>query len=307
MSKKIDEIVEDIQLAYARCIEGIFNCWTHDDDGGCNYEATGKRQVFTINNLTVIFQPVDPNDGWAEDGVIIMTPTKESGIKLTKAMFTKAKPLLEVVEEKLVDSYNSFVSKYKFWYDASSKEKLTFKDMTTMITPIFLDESSSTPKIRFKWHLKCTYDSISRWWNPVELINWKQSLPSYKRYRVQKETKNIDTLKKCLEDVLVKKSELLLIPESSLNEEQKNTLTGIEWNIQNLNEGIPEYEKKLVMPEPTETAYLHEDEEYLLEWIEETGYGSCKHRKETYGNKVPVSYEEAFPDRPKAGKKRSRE
>jgi hypothetical protein len=303
---KTEFIVQDIQLAYARCIEGIFNCWTHDDDGGCNYEATGQRQVFTMNNLTVIFQPVDPNDGWAEDGVIIMTPTKESGIKLTKTMFTKAKPLLDIVEEKLVDSYNSFVSKYKFWYDANSKEKLTFKDMTSMITPIFLDESSSTPKIRFKWHLKCTYDSF-RWWNPVELINWKQSLAAYKRYRVQKETKNIDTLKKTLENTILEKEKLLLIPEESFNVIDEANLKSADVNIDNLNKVIDYYQKKLLEDEPAETAYIHEDEEYLTAWIEEEGYGSCKHRKETYGNKVPVSHEEAFPDRPKAGKKRSRE
>jgi hypothetical protein len=301
------EIFEDIQLAYARCIEGIFNCWTHDDDGGCNYEATGKRQVFTMNNLTVIFQPVDPNDGWAEDGVIIMTPTKESGIKLTKAIFNKAKPLLETVEEKLVDSYNSFVSKYKFWYDANSKEKLTFKDMTDMITPIFLDESSSTPKIRFKWHLKCTYDSISRWWHPVELINWKQSLSAYKRYRTQKITKEIDEIKKSIEDTLLKKEKLLQIPEESFDLNDEAHLRSAIYHIKNMNEQAVYHQERLLEAEPEEKNYIDTDEEYLLEWIEEDGYGSRKHRKEIYGNKLPVSYEEAFPDRPKAGKKRSRE
>lgn len=301
-------IIEDIQLAYAECLERLFNCWVHDDDGGCNYEATGQRRVFTINNLTVIFQPIDPNDGWAEDGCVIITPNKECGVKFTKALFDRAKPLLNIAEEKVVDSYNNFVTKYKFWYDTCGKDKLTFKDMTNMLTPIFLDETSSTPKIRFKWCLKCTYDSF-RSWNPVELINWKKTLPAYQRHRLHEESKYIEKLKSCLEEVTLKREALLLTPKSEFTEDQRRNLEGLDWNINNLTESISMYQKKLATaePEPAETAYIHEDEEYLTEWIEEEGYGSRKHRKETYGNKLPVSYEEAFPDRPKAGKKRSRE
>jgi hypothetical protein len=41
----------------------------------------------------LIYQPIGDEPWWVENACILMMPTKESGIKLTKAMFNKAKPL----------------------------------------------------------------------------------------------------------------------------------------------------------------------------------------------------------------------
>jgi hypothetical protein len=298
---KLVEILEDCQLAYAEVLERIFNCYTHDDDGGCNQEATGEKRVFKVNDIMLIYQPMGDEPWWVENACILMMPTKESGIKLTKAMFNKAKPLFDEVEKKLIDSVNGFISKYNGWIEPFGESKIDFKKITGIFEPINFDEKSG--KIKIKWELKTLYETPSRWWNPVELINWKYSLPRYAVYRENRIRENIkrveDIIQENLKTALKYKEELYLLKSDDpkykeLSDKIERTNEWISFKTSQ----IEELEKEIhIPPEPYKNYIDCDDDEYLKEWYSNEGKG---HKRSSL-----VTYEDAFSiAEPLSGKKR---
>jgi hypothetical protein len=265
---KSDTFIEDLQVAYADVVENIFNCWTHDDDGGCDYDAVGRKQVYTMNNVLIIYQPIAPGDGWVDDGCILIGFTKESGKKLTAAIWNKAKPLFREVEKKLIDSFNGFVTKYQGWMEVTDDKELTFEDLLSIKSPIDFDEKSKM--LKMKWNLKVYYETLSRWWNPIELINWKYSLPRYEVYRQAnfakkfKETEDrIQSKKDTLEELKKKLkfsngSEVFILKSKIANAED-----AIQCDSENLEE------LRIIASKPKEKCekYIDEDEEYIKEWF----------------------------------------
>ena len=294
MSKSSSMFLQDLQLAYAEVLERIFNCYTHDDDGGCNHEATAQKGVFTINDVMVIYQPIGDELWWVENSCILMMPSKESGIKLTKAIFNKATPLFREVEKKLIDSVNGFITKYGGWIEPlgrvseeTCEPKLTFNKITGIFAPIDFDEKSG--KLKMKWELKTLYETLSRWWNPVELMNWKYTLPAYKRYRFSKYTNIISIIKSKMEEniEILNKNRTRIIALKESTQEYKDTLENIKNKselIEYQESEIERYTNILNKDHDPEEKYIDCDDEYIAEWYKRPG-----HNRSTL-----VTYEDAF-------------
>ena len=106
-----NSVADDFGLAYATVLTKIFNQWIHDEDGGCDYDSVGQRQVMTFNNIMAIFQPKG-SEGWIEEAALIFTLTKEgkaAGHKLNEAAFKSFGPIIETVNKKLFESWTKFI------------------------------------------------------------------------------------------------------------------------------------------------------------------------------------------------------
>jgi hypothetical protein len=282
-----DIFIKDLQVAYADVVENIFNCWTHDDDGGCDYDAVGRKQVYTINNVMIIYQPIAPGDGWVDDGCVLIGPTKESGMTLTNAVWKKAKPLFREVEKKMIDSFNSFVTKYQGWMEITNDEPLSFNQLLSIKSPIDFDEKSK--KLKMKWELKTYCHIISRWWNPVELMNWKYTLP---RFEVNRQ-KIMNDFKKQFEEAIQKTTLDIQELKQKLKVSDGTDSINLNEKLSNAEENLvyqnTEFEKLKIrasnLKEPQEQ-YIDCDEDYIKEWFgtEHYDYKRTKH----------ITYEEAF-------------
>jgi hypothetical protein len=299
MTSTFNKFAFDLQLAYADVLEKIFNDWTHLDDGACNYESTGKKHFYVMNSVQVIYQPIGTEPCWYDDACVIFTPTKESGITFTKAMYNKAKPLLRECEQKLIDSVNGFITKYGGWIEPSNDKPLTFKQIVGIVTPLEFDEKYG--KLRFRWELKSLYDNLSRYWNPVELMNWKYSLASFQVYNASEIHKDIKDVKNSISGLKQKASECkvqiaFLDPNSDeytdLQSKMQNAYSWISIQTDNLKI----LEESLMKPFPVQEKYICEDEEYIKDWFKSHG--------DTYVRKNTISYMDAFPELYMSGKKR---
>jgi len=306
MTSTFNKFAFDLQLAYADVLEKIFNDWTHLDDGACNYESTGKKHFYVMNSVQVIYQPIGTEPCWYDDACVIFTPTKESGITFTKAMYNKAKPLLRECEQKLVDSVNGFIAKYGAWIESSNDKPLTFKQIVGIVTPLEFDEKYG--KLKFKWELKSLYDNLSRYWNPVELMNWKYSLASFRVYKIAEIHKDIQDVRNCIAKLRQESSEHklqldFLNPESEeykdLQSKMKNAYSWI--SIQNDN--LKVLEESLVKPFPIQERYIDEDDTHIKSWF---GTNEEANNRPGYIRKNLISYKDAFPELYIVGKKRPR-
>jgi hypothetical protein len=299
MTSTFNKFVFDLQLAYADVLEKIFNDWTHLDDGACNYESTGKKHSYVVNSVQVIYQPIGTEPCWYDDACVIFTPTKESGITFTKAMYNKAKPLLRECEQKLIDSVNGFITKYGGWIEPSNDKPLTFKQIVGIVTPLEFDEKYG--KLKFKWELKSLYDNLSRYWNPVELMNWKYSLASFQAYNASEIHRDIQDVKSSISGLKQKASEYkvqiaFLDPNSDeCKDIQSKMQNAYSW-ISLQNDNLKVLEESLLKPFPFQEKYIDEDEEYIKDWFKSHG--------DIYVRKNTISYVDAFPELYITGKKR---
>ena len=317
---KVEIFLRDLQYAYAKAMKNIFDCWVHDDDGGCDYDAVGYRQTVTYNNILVIYQPMGKADEWREDGAILLMPTKESGFEITAAIVAKAKPLFEEVENKVIDSYNGFVRKFGHWIQPTVKAGLTgpgdmdFHKITGIFDPIRFDKGV----LKFKWHIKALWNGPLYRWHPVELIQWYHTLPAHIEYCKVKHEKLVADLIPTIQEMKLNldAQETEVISVKISEERKKELLESIEntkYYITQKELVLESSEKTFTAPSPTDN-YTDDDESYLFEWYEENKTGSGK---KGYLNDPSdcmiakeVSYEDAFPLRfpkPVAGKKRGAE
>lgn len=292
-----DIFIKDLQVAYADVIENMFNCWTHDDDGACDYDAVGRKQVYTINNVMIIYQPIAPGNGWVDDGCVLIGPTKESGMNLTNAIWKKAKPLFREAEKKMIDSFNSFVTKYQGWMEITDDGPLSFNKLLSIKAPIDFDEKSK--KLKMKWELKTYCHIISRWWNPVELMNWKYSLPRFEvnRQRIINETKKqfeeaIQKTTLNIEDLKQK----LKVSEGSELELLKSELSSVEELLTYQTLEVEKLKIKASNPKEPQEQYIDCDEDYIKEWFgTEQSPSLLDVRKQySYRRTRHITYEEAF-------------
>jgi hypothetical protein len=319
------EFLEDLQLAYAKILIAIFTHLTHYDDGGCDYDQVGYRKTFIYNNVFVIYQPIDPDNGWIEDGCILMMPTKESGVNMTSSISSRASDLFHEVENKFIDSYNGFVGKYGHWIEAVPEAKAlkpqTFQNITSIHTPISFDGKN----FKMKWHIKALWEGPTYVWNPKELINWMYTLPAYKRYNENIINRHLEVLQKDLIEhqsifnenlekmkdynkvqkfVDIKDEKIKLAKEIDI----QNTMTiDKKKYIQNLKNSLREknYQKE------SNTSYIEDEEERLPKWFKEQSNPDTKFYMNMDSQKMiakVLSYEEAFPERVRlCGKKRKLE
>jgi hypothetical protein len=308
MSKSTESFLQDLQFAYAEVLERIFNSWTHIDDGGCNYEATGKKQLLTFNSVQVVYQPVGTEPCWFDDAYVIIFPKKDSGNVLTKSVFTKLQPLLETVEEKLIDSFNGFVQKCGDWIEPIGSKKITFNQMTSISEPLYFDEKSG--KLKMKWEIKSLYahQYHSQCWNPVELINWKHSLPAFIRHNEFETLENVKEINKYVQ-IEMKQGTEDILKASKLNSESVE-YKEITEKIKNLyswislhTENIKKLEESLSKPYPLQKNYTNEndDVETTKHWFGENTASNTEKIQQ-----ILISYKDAFPERQLSGRKRSR-
>lgn len=260
-------IADDLQLMYADIVTKIFNSWTHLDDDACEHVSIGTKQIWTMNSVTAVYQPIrekgETSVQSTEEGYVILYPNKEfsdslskkfsDSIKFSSETFNKAKPKLRLVEDKLIESYNSYVKKYNGWIEDVPRESLNFEKLANILKPIHYDEKSK--KIKIKWSIKYLYNGVSRNWNPVELMNWMYSLPAYVKYRKVKNIKDVQETIEFLNNELTKPPE-----ERELTIEQSNNI-------------INKLKEKLENPITLETEY---NEGYDEEYIKRKVYGGFK-------------------------------
>jgi hypothetical protein len=320
---KIELFIQDAQLAYAKAISNLFNCWVHDEDGGCDYDAIGYKQVVIVNSALLIYQPMGkPGEGWIDNGSILIMPTKESGIKLNDALVNKLKPFFEEVDNKLVDSYNGHVKKFGYWIEnlktgGSKTDKPDFKKITGIFDTIKFDKGI----LKFKWLIKVLWNGPCSYWYPIELINWFKQLPAYERFKYERYRINKKKLEERIEESM-QKIRRMEADVKTLGETPD--LEDLEIKVEELHHSI-EREKMYAHsvdvslqdlintrdePEPSLRAYT-EDDEYVVEWYKENENGDKKVR--CYGEcskdmiASEITYSHAFPERipePISGKKR---
>lgn len=185
-------IIDDLQLLYADIVTKIFNSWTHLDDDACEEVSIGTKQVWTMNSVTAVYQPIrEKGEIMVEEGCVILYPMDKK-VSFSVKLFEKAKPYLKIVEDKLIESYNSYVTKYDGWIEDVPREGLNFEKLTNILKSLHYDEKSK--KLKIKWSIKYLYDGVSRDWNPVELMNWMYSLPAYMKYRKDKDAKEVEEI-----------------------------------------------------------------------------------------------------------------
>ena len=209
-------IIDDLQLLYADIITKIFNSWTHLDDDACEEVSIGTKQVWTMNNVKAVYQPIrEKGEIMVEEGCVILYPMDKT-VSFSVKLFEKAKPYLKIVEDKLFESYNSYVTKYDGWIEDVPREGLNFEKLANILKPLHYDEKSK--KLKIKWSIKYLYDGVSRDWNPVELMNWMYSLPSYMKYRKDKDAKEIEEIEGYLKANIEKYSDVTTPSEIELRD-----------------------------------------------------------------------------------------
>jgi hypothetical protein len=132
-------------------------------------------------------------------------------------MCIRDRPKLHEVEDKLIESYNSYITKYGGWIEDIPREGLNFERLTSILKPLHYDEKSK--KLKIQWSIKYLYDCVSRNWNPLELMNWMYSLPSYKTYKKSIDLKDSQEMTEFISNELSKPPE-----ERDLTDEQSNNI-----------------------------------------------------------------------------------
>lgn len=310
MTIKHKLFLEDLQFAYAKVLAMLYHTLVHDDDGGCDWDQVGYKKTYTFNNVLVIYQPIG-KEGWIEDGCLLFMPTKESGMTITESFFMKNKSIFEDVENKFIDSYNGYVSKYGYWIeDTASMARMshTFQSIVGITQPLCFENG----KLKMKWTIKALWEGPRYRWYAKELIAWSNTLPAFTRY-IEKKTQDYkEKMKSQLEDI----DEEIKTKQMKLEEFRKThkfvdmtkEIDEVQKEINKLNESksiieaysYHEYEKLEYIED--------EDEDELKRWYEE------QKEKPFYlqldiekMNASIISYKEAFPERSVSGKKRVRE
>ena len=312
------EFLEDLQFAYAKILTGIFTHLVHDDDGGCDYDQVGYKKTFIYNSVFVLYQPINPGDGWIEDGCILMMPTKESGVKMTPSIANKATEVFREVENKFIDSYNGFVGKYGHWIEATPQSAAsnlqTFQNITSILHPIHFDGKN----FKMKWHIKALWEGPTYRWNPKELMNWMNTLPAALKYRTQKTNKSIEKIEEAMNEAqkqvdehLLKMGELCKMQKFVDVKQEKiklaEAINYLESNINDFSKHIREMQESVNTPEIVRE-YIDDEEDRFPTWFIEQANKDTKFYMNMDSRRMVakvISYEEAFPERVKiSGKKR---
>jgi len=310
MSAKHKLFLEDLQFAYAKVLAMLYHTLVLDDDGGCDWDQVGYKKTFTFNNVLVIYQPIG-KEGWIEDGCLLFMPTKESGMTITEALFTKNKSIFEEAENKFIDSYNGFVSKYGHWIEDTIgmiRNNFTFQSITGITQPLYFENG----KLKMKWTIKALWEGPRYRWYAKELISWTKTLSAYVRYCEMK-TKNYKLKMQPQLEIMNDELKVKQVKLEELHKTQK--FVDMTKEIEEIQKDIKDLkESKSVM----EAYSYHEHEK--LEYIEDENEDELKlwyqeqKEKPFYlqlgAEKMTasiVSYNQAFPERIVAGKKRSRE
>jgi hypothetical protein len=321
MSKN-EIFLQDAQLAYARAISNLFNCWVHDEDNGCDYDAIGSKQVSIYNSAVLIYQPMGkPDEGWIDNGSILIIPTKESGIKLNEALTNKLKPLFQEVDNKLIDSYNGHVKKFGHWIEVFGPKTDTpdFKKITGIFDTIKFDKGV----LKFKWFIKCLWMGPCSYWYPVELINWYKTLPAYERYRYIRyrinRTKLEERISECEKSILDKETSLRILTKTPDLEDLDAKVEELTDNIErekmyahSLDISLLKLNESMNHPDVLITDYS-EDDKFVEEWYrdnaEKNQFGRCFGECSKDMIAKEISYSHAFPERESSlsGKKRKSE
>jgi hypothetical protein len=310
MSAKHKIFLENLQFAYAKVLGMLYHTLVHNDDGGCDWEQVGSKKTYTFNNIIVIYQPIG-KEGWIEDGCLLFMPTKESDMTITEAFFKKNKTVFEEVENKFIDSYNGYVSKYGYWIEdtvSMTRKSHTFQSITDITQPLCFENG----KLKMKWTIKALWEGPRYRWYAKELIVWMKTLSAYTRY-IEKKTQDYKIKLKSQLDTLDEEKKMKQVKLEELQKAHKSVDTTkeieeVQKEMNSINEtksiieaySYHEYEKL--------EYFEDEDEEELKTWYEEqkTKPFYLQLGAEKMIASV-VSYNQAFPERIVAGKKRSRE
>lgn len=171
----MEALKKDFGIAYATVLTKIFNCWMHDEDGGCDYDAVGRRQVLNFGTILAIFQPKGAGDCWVEEAALIFTLTKEGKAAGHKLNLRTFEPIIETVNKKLFESWTNFIgSRQNKWMEPmETKEFATYQDFVNPLCGITKPLEEGGGVIKFSYTIKYWYmDYHINYWNPLELIQW---------------------------------------------------------------------------------------------------------------------------------------
>jgi hypothetical protein len=314
MSAKHKKFLEDLQFAYAKVLAMLYHTLVHNDDGGCDWEQVGQKKTFTFNNVLVIYQPIG-KEGWIEDGCLLFMPAKESGMTITEAFFKKNKTVFEEAENKFIDSYNGFVSKYGHWIEdtvSMNRQSHTFQSIVDITQPLCFENG----KLKMKWTIKALWEGPRYRWYAKELMSWTKTLPAYTRYCEMKtqnyKLKMQPQLDSMNDELKVKQVKLDELQKTQKFVDMKEEIDEIQKEIKELHESktlIETYSYYESYGKQEKSEYIEdEDEEELKLWYEEqkTKPFYLQMNSEKMLANV-LSYDTAFPERKVVGKKRSRE
>lgn len=310
MSAKHKTFLEDLQLAYAKVLILLYHGLVHDDDGGCDWEQVGQKQTLTFNSVFVIYQPIG-NEGWIDDGCLLFMPTKDSGMTITESFFKKHIEVFQEVENKFMDSYNGYVRKYGYWIEDTThmkQKRFTFQSIVGIKQPLCFENG----KLKMKWTIKALWEGPRYRWYAKELITWMKTLPAYTRY-IEKKTQNykmklqsqLDTIETELKVKQVKLDGFLITQKFV---DVSKEIHEVQEEIKRLNDAKSRIEE-YTYSEYEKLEYIEdEDEDELKAWYEEQKtkpYYLQLGVDKMFAN--TINYNDAFPERKVAGKKRGRE
>lgn len=253
MEKK--EFLEDIQLAYTNALINIMSKWVHDDDGANNHYQCQVKQVETYNEIMLIYQP-EKQDDWVENAFVIITPVKDSKLKITEELWNELTPLIDEVEYRFIDSVNDFIRKFGGWIEESNN--LSFDRILDIQNPLHFKNG----KLVMKFGIGCYINIPLMCWTPVKLVEWMFSLPSYKKYRkcqIEKDQKDInENIMKMKAEIDIHKEELNI----AYNQIHYLTLQEKITRLETCIKESEEFKHRLIKADKVEDLYNYSEQEY---------------------------------------------
>lgn len=202
----MEELTDNFAFAYSIALEKIFNEFQHDEDSSNDWSAVGRRKVYEFNNITMIYQPKNPSEGWIEEGAIIFTLSKEAkvkGLKFNEKSLEKFKPVIDIVNMKLYESFMNFTkSREHMWFETiETTTFLNVQDFVNQLCGITKPLTFEKGVLKLSFKIKWFYCEYNVWgWNPVELIDYRMSLYSQASYEESWIAKETSKAKETYED-----------------------------------------------------------------------------------------------------------
>lgn len=252
------EIIDDIQIAYYICLLNIFQVWVYSRDEEIDLKAAREKQLMEVNSMLMTFVP---NEGYA---TISIFPSKESKITFPNNFFNTMRPYFEEVENKLLETYNYFIRKFKCWIELRPRDRIV---NFGLITGIFKNIYQYKDQFKLRFKIK-SFDGPIGIWIPIQFENYFRLKPAYKKYIIN----TIDRERKLLQDNSKNYDSYYL-------SEKKFAIQCYEEELIEIN--IPRYYDK---------DYVSKIEDWIVENKPNT-------RSQFYFNWPTLSLFEAFPDR----------
>jgi len=185
-SKKVNKIIEpeidetndnddkyiSFGKLYAKMVSMICHYFIHHDDGACDYDYTGKREVFQYENthgMKIMYNPAKP-DGWVERAALLLMIPKNIRLNNQK----KIKDQINYVNGLLVEDFNNFMKlTNNRFYNVIEKDVPDQNDILQIYHKFQKNDQNS-------WILKFNLgESCHYFWRPLQVIKYCKDLEEW--------------------------------------------------------------------------------------------------------------------------------